>query len=226
MSNLHHRHLTDLLDRYLTAKEAVIQAGYVEEIDWQDRLHVETLTESDFLREGAWVILNAGMREAVVRRLFDAISEAFEWWRSASAIVTSSACCITRAASVFNHQLKLKAIQSLALTVHERGFEEVRGRVMAEGVDYLETLAFIGPVTRYHFAKNIGLDVAKPDRHLVRIARATGFASPHELCEAIGYCTGERVAVIDVVLWRFATIEPEYEHLFACSRLIRGAVMA
>jgi hypothetical protein len=203
-----------LLERYLTAKEAVIQAGFAPEIDWQEGLCLQTLTESAFLREGAWVILNAGMRESVVRGLFGAISDAFQRWDSSAAIVAGSGRCVARALAHFNHRPKLSAIASLAAHVHDEGFECVRKRIAEEGVDYLESLSFIGPVTRYHFAKNIGMDVVKPDRHLVRMARASGFRTPADLCGAIGACTGDRVGVVDVVLWRYATIEPEYAQLF------------
>ena len=38
-----------------------------------------------------------------------------------------------------------------------------------EGVNYLTTFDQIGPVTAFHLAKNLGLDVVKPDRPLVRM---------------------------------------------------------
>jgi DnaJ-domain-containing protein 1 len=74
----------------------------------------------------------------------------------------------------------------------------------------LRTLPFIGPVTQFHLAKNIGLDVAKPDRHLVRIAQLFQFASVQDLCETIANQAGTRVAVVDLVFWRFATLNRRY----------------
>jgi len=70
---------------------------------------------------------------------------------------------------------------------------------------------YIGPVTCFHLAKNLGVDVVKHDRHLVRYASYMGFRDATELCEMISRITGDRVAVVDLVLWRFATLMPAYE---------------
>jgi hypothetical protein len=58
------------------------------------------------------------------------------------------------------------------------------------------------------------LDVAKPDRHLLRVSKALGFKSPQALCSTISDFTGEKVAVVDLVIWRFATIEQDYLAFF------------
>jgi hypothetical protein len=60
-----------------------------------------------------------------------------------------------------------------------------------------------GPVTVWQLAKNLGFDVPKPDRHLVRIAEQLGFSSPSQLCGAIADVSGEAVKVIDLVIWRY-----------------------
>jgi hypothetical protein len=56
---------------YLTAKERVIEAGFADEIDWQEKVSLEDLDESTFLRESAWVVLSSGFRETVLRGLKD-----------------------------------------------------------------------------------------------------------------------------------------------------------
>jgi hypothetical protein len=56
---------------YLTAKERVIEAGFADEIDWQEEVSLEDLDESTFLRESAWVVLSSGFRETVLRGLKD-----------------------------------------------------------------------------------------------------------------------------------------------------------
>ena len=63
-------------------------------------------------------------------------------------------------------------------------------------------------------AKNLGVDTAKPDRHLVRVAEATGYASPASLCEHLARMVGDTVAVVDLVIWRFATISADYLEFF------------
>ena len=56
--------------------------------------------------------------------------------------------------------------------------------------------------------KNLGFDVVKPDRHLLRLASSLGFDSPEELCAEIAYEFGEPAAVVDIVLWRYCTLLP------------------
>ncbi|WCT74545.1 hypothetical protein PQ455_04755 [Sphingomonas naphthae] len=62
-------------------------------------------------------------------------------------------------------------------------------------------LPFIGEITRYHLAKDLGLDVAKPDIHLARLARAEGVTA-QELCLRHAHEAGCRVSTVDTILWR------------------------
>jgi hypothetical protein len=60
----------------------------------------------------------------------------------------------------------------------------------------------------------LGLNVAKNDRHLAKIAEHYGFSSAHTLCQAISDTTGEPTSVVDIVLWRFASlcVNPQSAH--------------
>ena len=203
-----------LFEAYMMAKETVLQQGFAREIDWQENLSFLEFTENDFLREAAWVILSTGMRESVIRGKFLGISEAFRQWRSAREILRNRNQCQKQAMKMFGHLGKISAIIDIAQEVDDVGFDSVRKCIIEEGVEYLGKFHFIGPVTRYHLAKNLGLDVVKPDRHLVRISKVALFSSPHELCQKISYLTGDRLGVVDLVIWRYATIEPRYLNLF------------
>ena len=204
-----------LSEIYLTAKEFVISSGYGPEIDWQDTRQLKSLSESEFLQESAWVILCTGMREVVVRRIFQDISYVFMYWKAAVSITKSADLCESKALAIFNHPRKISAILSVCKKVSEIGFKHIQDLIHVQGVDFLKTFDFIGPVTCYHLAKNIGLDVVKPDRHLVRIAKATRFPNPYDLCSLIAEMTGDRIAVVDLVLWRYATLNTKYITFFS-----------
>ena len=208
----------ELAGLYLQAKQAVITKGYGSEIDWQDTRNLTTLSESEFLQESAWVILCTGMKELVVRRIFQNMSSAFMSWKAAAPITENAEFCESRALAVFNHPRKISAILSLCKKVSEIGFESIRHFIQRQGVDFLRTFDFIGPVTCYHLAKNIGLDVVKPDRHLVRIAKATKMPDPYDLCCLIAKMTGDKVSVVDLVLWRYATLHHNYTQKFGRAR--------
>ena len=195
---------------YLDAKRAVIESGYAAEIDWQYDCLTREVSETDFLRESAWVVLSTGMREQVVRKHFPAVSVAFHSWRSAMDIAADADRCFTAGFGAFGHAGKIRAICRIAMTVAEVGFEEVLQGIRELGASYLTRFPYIGPVTSVHLAKNLGENVAKPDRHLVRLAAAVGVGTPAELCESISAGTSEHVAVIDVVLWRYANLNRNY----------------
>ena len=199
---------------YLDLKEIVIRSGYDHEVDWQSDLDFESTTETDFLREAAWVVLSSGFREAVVRKCFQCVSEAFLNWCSAEQINIRRELCQDRAISVFGNQRKIKAITEIVERVASEGFECVKMEIRLHGVEYLQEFPYIGPVTSYHFAKNLGIDVIKPDRHLVRMAQITGHDSPLEMCSKVAETVGDSLAVVDLVLWRYATLNKNYKIMF------------
>lgn len=206
--------VSGLVELYLTAKDAVVARGYAWEMDWQAERRFDRVHESDFLRESAWTVLSSGFRESVVRKLFGAICDAFLGWRSAAVIQANRAGCRRAALHVFNNHRKVDAILDIACVVADSGFEVIRRRIQEEDVEFLQTLPYIGSITAFHLAKNLGLPVVKPDRHLQRIAKAAGFGSPQELCELISHRIGEPIQVVDVVLWRYATLFSNYVAVF------------
>jgi len=195
-----------LLVRYLRAKQAVIEAGYSLEIEWQANIAFEEVTERDFLREAAWVVLSSGMREAVVRKKFPLISNAFLEWESAGEITAQSDQCRRDALTCFAHAGKINAIISIAAHVDKHGFSSVHEAIGAKGIPYIMRFPYMGPATSFHFAKNIGLPVVKPDRHLVRMAQSLNYSSPEALCSEISDLIGDKISVVDIVLWRYATL--------------------
>lgn len=203
-----------LVTAYRQAKESVIRSGYAEEIRWQEHVRYDEITESDFLREAAWVILSCGMRESVVRRKFAEVSDAFLNWTSARAIANRAEACRSLALVSFNSPPKIDAIIDVACGVAALGFDAVKELIREDGIQYLQRFRYIGPVTAFHLAKNIGFPVAKPDRHMARIAERIGYTSPQELCERLAEATGESIAVVDLVLWRFATLNTSYLEFF------------
>lgn len=201
-------------ERYVYARNFVVNNGYEFELEWQASIRLPELTEQELLREIAWVILNSGFRESIVRRLFPDISDAYFGFRSARVIARNSEHCQRRASATFKYARKLQAISNCARFVDDMGFPEFVNAVEMHGVGFLQKLDFIGPITAYHIAKNIGVDVAKPDRHVSRLARALGFPGAEELCQSISSMCNDTVAVVDTVLWRFATLNQNYVKLF------------
>jgi hypothetical protein len=175
---------------------------------------LEALTESAFLRESAWVILASGMKEVVVRRLFPAVSSAFLEWRSAADIERHHKRCEQRALQYFRNPRKIRAIVAVCCDVARTGFLAIHQTLKRDGLAYIREMPYMGPVTSLHLGKNIGLQCVKPDRHLVRMAVAAGYDSVERMCIEIADAVGDKLPVVDLVLWRYAACGEEYSTAF------------
>lgn len=204
----------DVIAAYHQAKDVVLKAGFGDEILWQASVNFENITESDFLREHAWVTLSAGMRERVIRHVFHAISPCFYNWESAKIIVENESRCRRFALMRFNNIRKVEAIILTAHSISSKGFNAFKEALNVNPLEILQSLPYIGPVTCYHLAKNIGLQVAKPDRHLTRLANYVGYRDVQLFCKYISLQTGDSIPIVDIVLWRFATITEGYLDYF------------
>lgn len=201
---------SDLLNKYLIIKDVIIRDGYQEEISWQSTINFDNIDESYFLREIAWVILSSGMRETVINKIFDKISESFYFWNSAKTIFDNRNKCFSNSLKYFNNKPKINAIIEAADIIVKYGFNEFKKMILSNPIEKLQKFSYIGPVTAYHLAKNIGINVAKPDRHLMRIAQLEGYNDVQKFCSDISTLSGDSIPVVDIIFWRFATIEKNY----------------
>lgn len=176
-------------DHYLSLKEKLLSHGYEKEITWAETVWPppDSMT---FFCEYAWVVINSGMKNQVAINIWERVKYAL-----------SKGCQVF---TVFRHPGKSKAIQN-AWDNREKLFQEYLLQPAEKKLAWLEALPWIGPITKFHLAKNLGMDVCKPDRHLVRIAGRYG-KTPEELCSSLSQATGDRIGVVDQVIWRAANL--------------------
>jgi hypothetical protein len=191
------------------ASEYAAKAGLKSEIEWQRDTDFQSFSETQLLSEIAWVILCSGFRESIVRRVFDHISLCFCDWESASSILRHRVLCVKAARHSMRNEAKLNAIVACAEMIVNEGFDQVKAATMKDPITNLKRFPFIGPITSWHLAKNLGLDVAKPDRHLVRLAEWCGYVSATALCEELARKNNEEVKVVDLILWRYLADNPK-----------------
>lgn len=171
---------------YRRLKKRVITAGYSGEIKWAQSIKPPRTAE-ELWAEYSWVVLNAGMKEQVARKIWNRIKSAMD--------------AGTDISKVFRHKGKTKAIDDAWA---KRWSRFSTYRVFAKRNDVLgfcASLPWIGPITKYHLAKNLGAQVAKPDRWLIRIAAETG-EDVQVMCKRISDATGDPITVVDTVIWR------------------------
>jgi hypothetical protein len=184
------------------------RTGWQAEVERHRGATLESFSETQFLSEAAWVILCSGFREAIVRRSFNHISLCFFDWESATLIVEHSELCVQSARGSLGNGAKLRAIVACAEAVVVDGFAQLKREILENPIIRLRALPYVGPITVFHLAKNLGLDVAKPDRHLARLAMECGYLSAAALCEDLARRNNEEVKVVDLILWRFLAENP------------------
>ncbi len=172
---------------YLDIKDKIIQRGFIDEIIWADTLEKCEDSESFFL-EYLWVLLNSGMKnqiaETIYKKILKAISENVD------------------ISDVFRHKGKVAAIKKMM-----KDYKIVFAAYLKanDKLIFCETLSWIGGITKYHLAKNLGEEVIKPDRHLERIANRFN-TNPFDLCKKLSRVSGDRQVTVDTVLWRAANL--------------------
>lgn len=166
-----------------------------------DESTFRNLKSKKFLAQYCWVIYASGFREAILAGVFGDLEDAFKGFDLERLARTRS---IQPALNVFNNKNKANAFLRGSKLIAEEGFSAFKKRVRIEGVDALEKLPGIGPITKVHLAKNIGLlDVAKPDRWLERAAEMTSST----VDELVGFLSAKYQVsrhVVDLIIWRYA----------------------
>lgn len=174
-------------DQYLDLKQKIIDAGYEKDIHWAEDVGT-CKTPIAFFEAFGWVIVNSGMKNQIAQKI---------WNKIVNAILDHQ-----EISSVFGHPGKVTALNHVLQNRIQifKEFQEARDKLA-----FLETLPWIGPITKYHLAKNLGYNYVKPDRHLVRIAKSFNM-TPVEMCTAIAKETGDRLGLVDLVIWRAANL--------------------
>ena len=156
------------------------------DVEWSECVQPPASGEA-FAREAIFVICNSGMKNTIAKKIFGRCMQAL--FNGLPVI------------GVFGHKGKAAAIEAIwadrkvLLSMYQScPTYDMR-------LELLVALPWIGHITKYHLAKNFGMNVAKPDVHLQRLADREG-CSAQALCERLAAEVGLRAATVDVVLWR------------------------
>lgn len=181
---------------------AHMQASEEASLDWARSINADTfknLKSKGFLRQYCFVVYASGFRFQTVKDKFDDLSEAFCGFDIQK---LSRMRSTQRVLKIFGNERKATGFLEGAKLIAREGFPAFKKRLSSRGSDMLMELPGIGPITKDHLAKNIGLaDVAKADVWLVRAAKLCGTKDVGELIDFLHHETGETRHVIDVAIW-------------------------
>ena len=177
---------------YFKTKNAIIEKGHLKEIEFYDNIpKLEDLDKIFFFREYVWVVINSGMKNQVAEGIFKV------FWNDNK----------TYNFNAIKHPNKNEAIKKV---YNRLDFYFSHLLQSKNKLKFLKNLPHIGDITKYHLAKNLGLNFAKPDRHLVRIANLFGYNHVQDFCEVISELSHDKIGVVDLVFWRYANLTKNY----------------
>lgn len=186
----------DILSFYQAAKNHCIDNGYIFEISMVKNRRFEDMTPDLFFKAFVYVVLNSGMKNQIAHLIYEKFIIAF----GNNPFVGLNN--IRSGLNVIGHPGKREAIRDAFYQYRQWFMVLKKKKTLDEQLCFLESLPWIGPITKYHLARNLGLDVAKPDRHMSRVAGFFGFDDVQEMCRQLSEQSGDRIGVVDVVLWR------------------------
>lgn len=183
--------------------KAYCEAEHADEVDWANSITPETfknLRAKRFLSEYCWVVYASGFKVSTIEAIFPNLKSAFKEFELEGLAKMKS---IKPVLAVFNNERKASSFLEGSKAIAKEGFSAFKKRLQNAGTDMLEELPGIGPITKFHLAKNIGLaDEAKPDVWLVRAADACA-TSVEELVAFLSDKYGMSRHAVDVILWRY-----------------------
>lgn len=190
--------LTSVEDYYKFGRNFVAEC-YETEYEYIRNIKFDEVGPDHFWREYIWCVYVSGFSSKVVARIHPDLMKAYgsydynvlhDTWNLVSKINRNRA--------------KFNAIIKTAQLINFLGWHTFKSKYLCNADD-IKQLGFMGPVTSMHLARNIGLDAVKPDLHLVRLSNHFGFGDPFQMCELLSGLSGERVGLVDLVLFYTAS---------------------
>ena len=183
------------------------------------------LSDVDFVKEIFYVIMTSGFNQKTAKKYYLKIIDYLD---------KNNKISYTDLLTIFHNKNKIKAIESIwnnRTDIHNK-FYKLKSN--EEKLNFLFNLPYIGEITKYHIARNLGINVVKYDIWIQRLSIAllksnlkvnTSKLSSDvkKICDnmfdEISKITGEKIGYIDVVLWKscqkkFLLIDNENKEVF------------
>ena len=154
-----------------------------------------------FMTEYAWVVYAAGFRVSTLQLKWPALKKAYGMFRLDYVARMNS---MARVLKVFANARKARSVVQGARLVSAESFKVFKRRMSSEGADGLLQLPGIGPITKDHLARNIGLAATgKGDIWVLRIAKAVDTSDWIGMLGYVSRRTKFGAGTVDLILWQF-----------------------
>lgn len=210
--------LSGTVQTYFESAHQFVKTHYPEQLRAFSSVRFDEVDEDFFFREYVWVVHATGFSAKAVGKFMPKLLAAYGWWDALACKDFSQV--MERVAPVCNNPQKAKAVHEMAKLMHD-GMEKLARRdggyrpaaevwpewrrLRLSSPELLAKLPYVGKVTCYHLARNIGLlEFVKPDLHLVRMAKHWGFEDPVAMCKAV-QPDGMPLGIVDLIFWYAAS---------------------
>ena len=200
-------------------------------MEFYNELSPEKMTNTDIFAELSWIVYSSGFRFDIIVRYWAALREAFHQFdvkkvAFLSKDLEAQAMRICQRTGFKNPKKAMWCIQNAQRIIeldyekkHQGGLRgylvEISKRNLFELVELapcvVQELRFkgIGGTTVFHFMKNMGIDIFKPDIHVRRILTNLGLIDfenvPNlEICRAmsfLSFVSGMKISELDTLLF-------------------------
>lgn len=158
-------------------------------------------TPGTFWHEYIWVAYVPGLSAAIIAKKWAALTAAIGPWDMPSPEADFEPT-MERLRPVLANDRKARSVVWVREVMQVYGWDAFKA-IYLDNFKHLTNLPMIGAITRYHLARNLGFDVAKPDIHLERLAAHYGFTDTATMCAYLARIEGQRVGAVDFVLWAY-----------------------
>lgn len=187
---------------YFDAALEFARANYADEMAYIGSTVFADVDPDMFFREYVWVVHATGFSAKAVGKFMPRLAEAYGPYGVLAGEDFETA--FDRVRKVCNNPQKAKAVHKTAGLLRDAIEKDGWGKFRDESLsspDLLQKLPYIGKITCFHLARNLGvLECVKPDLHLVRLAAHWGFSDCEALCRAVRP-VGMPLGIVDLVLW-------------------------
>ena len=130
------------------------------------------MTKDEFYAEYVYAVYVAGFKVEVIKGKWSRLAEVYRGFK-VDEVVADAEAVRREALKVIENKRKVDAVIRGAEFLKTLEWERFK-KDIAENVDTLRRLPYIGDVLKYQLARNLGFDTIKPDVHLVRLAKLYG----------------------------------------------------
>ncbi len=174
----------------------------------------EEVDADKFFKEVLWVIHTSGFSAKAVSKFYPKLLKSYtdlsenEIGESLPERISKldKKKVITEISKIVNNPEKISAVYEVSKKIEKEGWGTFKSQIKPD-LSFLQSLPYIGKITKYHLARNIGfLGVVKPDLHLERLASVWGFNDSLQMCNHIKSDFPEiELGIIDLCLWYSAS---------------------